>query len=46
MAPKRKTNNPFGWGVFGGKLKKDKRCSTGVFRSSAQKKSSSKRKKK
>ena len=45
MAPKRKTCS-WGWGVFGGKHKKDKRCSKGIFRSQAQKKASSKRKRK
>ena len=45
MAPKKKANC-YGWGIFGGKHKKDKRCATGIFRSSSQKKASSKRKKK
>jgi hypothetical protein len=46
MTPKRKTNNSYGWGIFGGKHKKDKRCASGIFRSPAQKKASSKRRKK
>ena len=45
MASKKKTNC-HGWGIFGGKHKKNKSCATGIFRTPAQKRASSKRKKK
>jgi hypothetical protein len=45
MAPKKKANC-HGWGIFGGKHKKIKSCATGIFRTPAQKRASSKRKKK
>jgi len=44
--PQKRKATCYGWGIFGGKHKKDKRCSKGIFRSSAQKRASSKRKKK
>jgi hypothetical protein len=44
MSPKRKANC-HGWGIFGGKHKKKKNCATGIFRTPAQKRASSKRKK-
>ena len=43
MAQKGKANC-HGWGIFGGKHKKKKNCATGIFRTPAQKRASSKRK--
>ena len=45
MSPKKKANC-YGWGIFGGKHKRKKSCATGIFRTPAQKRASSKRKKK
>jgi hypothetical protein len=45
MAPKRKTTSS-GWGIFGGKQKKNKSCARGIFRTPAQKRASAKRRKK
>ena len=42
MAQKKKANC-HGWGIFGGKHKKNKSCATGIFRTPAQKRASSKR---
>jgi hypothetical protein len=45
MAPKKKANC-HGWGIFGGKHKRTMSCAKGIFRTAAQKRASSKRKKK
>lgn len=45
MAPKKKANS-CGWGIFGGKHKRNKSCAKGIFRTPSQKRASSKRRKK